>query len=66
MSINPVLTEQFKAYEVEDNKVISSEVIGSNGGGHGALSGLLTDCSGDVLICGCSHSTRTMRWREKS
>ena len=30
-------TENFKVYEVEDNKVVSSEVIGSNGTGHGAL-----------------------------
>lgn len=29
-------TENFKVYEVEDNKVVSSEVIGSNGTGHGA------------------------------
>lgn len=27
-------TESFKVYEVEDNKVVSSEVIGSNGTGH--------------------------------
>ena len=45
-------TEQFKVYDVEDNKVISIEVIGSNGIGHGALAGLLADRSVDVLICG--------------
>ena len=45
-------TEFFKVYEVEDNKVISSEVIGSNGVGHGALAGLLSEQSVDVLICG--------------
>ena len=45
-------TEFFKVYEVEDNKVISSEVIGSNGVGHGALAGLLTEQSVDVLIYG--------------
>ena len=45
-------TEFFKVYEVEDNKVISSEVIGSNGTGHGALAGLLADQGVDVLICG--------------
>ena len=45
-------TELFKVYEVEDNKVVSSEVIGSNGTGHGALAGLLADQSVDVLICG--------------
>ena len=45
-------TESFKVYEVEDNKVVSSEVIGSNGLGHGALAGLLSEQSVDVLICG--------------
>ena len=45
-------TEFFKVYEVEDNKVISSEVIGSNGVGHGALAALLSEQSVDVLICG--------------
>ena len=39
-------------YEVEDNKVISSEVIGSNVTGHGALAGLLAEQDVDVLICG--------------
>ena len=45
-------TEAFKVYEVEDGKVISSEVIGSNGAGHGALAGLLAGEGIDVLICG--------------
>ena len=45
-------TESFKVYEVEGNKVVSSEVIGSNGVGHGALAGLLSEQSVDVLICG--------------
>ena len=45
-------TESFKVYEVEDNKVVSSEVIGSNGTGHGALAGLLAEQGVDVLICG--------------
>ena len=45
-------TEFFKVYDVEDNKVVSSQVIGSNGVGHGALAGLLADQSVDVLICG--------------
>ena len=45
-------TEFFKVYEVEDNKVISSEVISSNGTGHGALAGLLADQGISVLICG--------------
>ena len=45
-------TENFKVYEAEDNKVVSSEVIGSNGTGHGALAGLLLELGVDVLICG--------------
>ena len=45
-------TENFKVYEVEDNKVVSSEVIGSNGTGHGALAGLLAEQGVNVLICG--------------
>ena len=45
-------TETFKVYEVEDNKVVSSEVIGSNGTGHGALAGLLAAQGISVLICG--------------
>ena len=45
-------TENFKVYEVEDNKIISSEIISSNGTGHGALAGILADQGIDVLICG--------------
>ena len=45
-------TESFKVYEVEDQKVVSSEVISSNGSGHGALAGLLAEQGVDVLICG--------------
>ena len=41
-----------KCMKWEDHKVISSEVIGSNGTGHGALAGLLAEQSVDVLICG--------------
>ena len=45
-------TESFKIYNVEDNTVVSSEVIGSNGTGHGALAGLLAEQGINVLICG--------------
>ena len=45
-------TEQFKVYEVEDNKIVSSEVVGSDGIGHGALAGLLAGHDIKVLICG--------------
>lgn len=45
-------TEHFKVYEVEDGKVVSSQVIGSDGAGHGALAGVLADQAVEVLICG--------------
>ena len=45
-------TEQFKVYEVEDGKVVSAEVVGSDGAGHEALAGLLSGKGIDVLICG--------------
>lgn len=45
-------TEFFKVYEVEDGKVVSSEVVGSNGSGHSALAGLLSGYGIDALICG--------------
>jgi len=45
-------TEQFKIYNIEDNKIESSEIINTNGEGHGALSGLLSRLGVNVLICG--------------
>ena len=45
-------TEAFKVYEVEDGKVVRSEIIASDGVGHGALAGLLGGQGIDVLICG--------------
>ena len=45
-------TETFKVYEVEDGRIVSSEVIGADGVGHGALAGLLADRDIQVLICG--------------
>ena len=45
-------TEQFKVYDVDGGKVISSEIVDSNGSGHSALAALLAKASIDVLICG--------------
>ena len=45
-------TEQFKIYNIENGKVISSDVIFTEGNGHGALAGFLKDHSVDTLICG--------------
>ena len=45
-------TEMFKLYDVEDGKVVGSEVVDTNGQGHGALAGFLLGNKVDVLICG--------------
>ena len=45
-------TEQFKVYDIEDGKVVASQVIDTNGQGHGALAGFLFGSKVDVLICG--------------
>jgi len=45
-------TEQFKLYEVEDGKIVKEEVVGTNGSGHGALAGFLTEKGVKALICG--------------
>ena len=42
----------FKVYDVQDGKVIHSEVVDTNGSGHGALAGVLNALKADVLICG--------------
>ena len=46
------ITEQFKIYAVEGGKILSSEVIDTNGQGHGALAGFLKVIGADILICG--------------
>lgn len=45
-------TSQFKVYEVKDGNVISSEIVDTNGQGHGALAGFLLGVGVNVLICG--------------
>lgn len=45
-------TEQFKVYDVEDGKIVKSEIVGTNGQGHGALATFLFEGGVDVLICG--------------
>ena len=44
-------SEAFKVYECADHKVLHSEVVGTNGQGHGALAGLLQGQQIDALIC---------------
>lgn len=45
-------TEHFKVYDVENGKITTMTVIGTNGSGHGALADILKKCEVDTLICG--------------
>lgn len=45
-------TAEFKIFEVVDGKVVSGEVVDTNGSGHGALAGFLMQRGVDTLICG--------------
>ena len=45
-------TQQFKIYEIEDGKITSSEIVDTNGTGHGALAVFLKALRVKVLICG--------------
>lgn len=45
-------TEQFKIYEVENGKIVKTEIVDTNGQGHGALTGFLFNGGIDTLICG--------------
>ena len=45
-------TAAFKVYEVQEGKVIASQVVPTNGSGHGALASLLADQGVHMLICG--------------
>ena len=45
-------TEQFKLYTVEGETVTGSEIVSTNGQGHGALAVFLAENGVDTLICG--------------
>ncbi len=45
-------TQTFKVYEVADGKVQNSQVVDTNGSGHGALAAVLGVLGVEVLICG--------------
>ena len=45
-------TPAFKVYEITEGKLVSSEVIDTNGTGHGALAGFLEDIGAEIMICG--------------
>ena len=45
-------TAQFKLYTVDNGKILFQEVVSTNGSGHGALAGMLSDLGVNVQICG--------------
>ena len=45
-------TEYFKIYDVENEDVVQSQIVSTNGNGHGALAGFLLENGVDVLVCG--------------
>ena len=45
-------TSEFKIYDIEDGKVVSSEILGSGDFGHEGLTVLLRNHGVELLICG--------------
>ena len=45
-------TEQFKLYDVENGRIVDTQIVPTNGSGHGALAGFLKAAEVDSLICG--------------
>ncbi|WP_230398110.1 NifB/NifX family molybdenum-iron cluster-binding protein [Novisyntrophococcus fermenticellae] len=45
-------TEQFKVYDIEDDKIHLTSMLDTNGSGHGALAGMLKENRVTTLICG--------------
>ena len=45
-------TQQFKVYQVEDGRVVSSRIEETGESGHGALAGFLKEHGVDTLLCG--------------
>ncbi len=45
-------TEAFKFYDVEEGRIVSEQIVPTNGSGHGALAGFLNAAKTDALICG--------------
>lgn len=45
-------SQKFKIYDVECNKILGTQVLDTNGAGHGDLADFLKNTSVDTLICG--------------
>lgn len=44
--------QQFKVYEIKAGDIIDTQVVDTNGSGHGALASLLASLNVNMLICG--------------
>ena len=45
-------TEQFKVFDVDGKNIVDTQIVDTNGNGHGALAGMLASLRVDTLICG--------------
>ena len=45
-------SSQFKLYDIQDNRVVSSAIVDTMGRGHGALASILHAYAVDALLCG--------------
>lgn len=45
-------TEQFKIYTIQNDTIVGSQIVPTNGSGHGALAGFLKERQVEILICG--------------
>jgi len=45
-------SEKFMLYDIKGGRVVVSQLLETNGSGHGALAGLLRENGADALICG--------------
>ena len=45
-------TQQFKVYDIDNGKIVSSNVVDNGGFGHGSLAGYLKGMGVEALICG--------------
>ena len=59
-------TEQFKLYEVSGGKLLHTQVVDTNGSGHGALAGLLAQLGVDTLCLLYTSKFRRQRIRRMS
>ena len=58
-------TKQFKIYEIENSTIVNSEIVDTNGQGHGALADFLQAHEVKTLICGGIGGGAKMALAEK-